>query len=450
MVAARRILVLDDDPTGSQAVHDLAVVFDPGDAPRALAESGSAFVLTNSRSLGEAEALALTRAVAEPVLADADLRRGLHLVSRGDSTLRGHVIAEPHALADAWERVGVRVDGFLFAPAMIEAGRFTRDDTHYAVVGGEELPVAATDFARDATFGYQSSDLRDFLAEKSQGTPHPVRPDEVLSLGLDVVERGPGAVAAVLGRARDRAWVAVNATSNAHLDTVAQGLALVEAEGRTFVSRCAPSFVRALAGLGVVPPLDAADVRALTGPGRGERGLVVVGSHVDLTSRQLAEVQRRSGLREVELDVAEILLAGADGVVEEAARAVREAWAEGSDVVVFTSRALARGEDPEESLRIARVVSDAVVSLVRRVRGERPAWVVAKGGITSHEVAHGGLGITRARVAGQFFPGQISLFAPEEAPPEVLGCPYVVFPGNVGSETALADVIDVLREARSG
>ncbi|WP_341856899.1 nucleotide-binding domain containing protein [Brachybacterium sp. GPGPB12] len=127
------------------------------------------------------------------------------------------------------------------------------------------------------------------------------------------------------------------------------------------------------------------------------------------------------------------------GVSAQAAETLRS-----SDCVVFTSRDLVRTDDPAESLAIARGVSDAVVEVVRRVREAKPAWVVAKGGITSHEVAENGLGIRRARVEGQFWPGQVSLFSAQEAPDEVLGAPYVVFPGNVGGEQALADVVDVL------
>ena len=115
--------------------------------------------------------------------------------------------------------------------------------------------------------------------------------------------------------------------------------------------------------------------------------------------------------------------------------------------MLYTSRELVRSEDPAESLAIARRVSDAVVEVVQQVRTARPAWVVAKGGITSHEVAANGLGIRRARVEGQFWEGQVSLFSAQEAPAEVLGMPYVVFPGNVGGEQALADVVDTLTAA---
>lgn len=115
-------------------------------------------------------------------------------------------------------------------------------------------------------------------------------------------------------------------------------------------------------------------------------------------------------------------------------------------MLLATSRVLARGQDAATSLEIARSVSAGLVETVARVRAARPSWVLAKGGITSHDVAVGGLGITRARVAGQLLPG-ISLFLPVDAPPEVRQTPYVVFPGNVGGPDAVADAVAVLQTA---
>jgi uncharacterized protein YgbK (DUF1537 family) len=112
-----------------------------------------------------------------------------------------------------------------------------------------------------------------------------------------------------------------------------------------------------------------------------------------------------------------------------------------SDVLLFTSRMLLRGVDAETSLEIARTVSTAVVEVVRGALSARPAWVVAKGGITSHDVAVRGLGIRRAEVLGQLLPGMVSVLRPIEAASEAVGTPYVVFAGNVGDETTLADVV---------
>ncbi|MEX5237290.1 four-carbon acid sugar kinase family protein [Kocuria arenosa] len=448
MTAPRTLLVLDDDPTGSQCVHDVDVVLelDPAPVLDVVRHPGrTCFVLTNSRARPEAEAVAVNTELVSAVLGSlvAEDLPLPHLVSRSDSTLRGHVIAEPTALADALERHGVAVDGFLFAPAMIEAGRYTEGDIHYAVLQGRPMPVGETDFAADATFGYSSSDLKDFLVERSGET---LERSGILSIGLDDIRSGGvPAVAGILRRARDRAWVVVNATSYADLDTVAEALAVLESEGRTFVTRCGPSFVRPLAGLADSRVLGPEDITV--GLGRLPHGLVAVGSHVGLTNRQLAELRTRRDLFEVELHVPALLDDDArPGCVADAVARITEALGT-SDAVVWTSRELVRTDDPDGSLAIARSVSDALVEVVHGVARARPAWVVAKGGITSHEVAHRGLGIRRATVAGQFFPGQVSMFQPTDAPDTTRGGPYVVFPGNVGGQSALADVVDVLDRA---
>ncbi|WP_114853104.1 four-carbon acid sugar kinase family protein [Brachybacterium sp. YJGR34] len=442
---ARRLLVLDDDPTGSQCVAhvDVALDLDPAIPRGVLAEPGSTcFVLTNTRALDEAEAVALNRRVLAGVLADPAVRDGLHVVSRSDSTLRGHVVAEPTAIADELAAHGIDVDAILLAPAMLEAGRYTREDVHYAVVDGEARRVEDTDFARDATFGYTHSDLRAFLAERSDGA---IAAADVLSIGLeDIRAGGVERVHQILSTARDRRWVVVNATEYSDMEVVAEAVARREAEGRTLITRCGPSFVRPLAGQRGAEVVDAAAVSIPEG--RLPHGLVVVGSHVGLTTRQLRAVQERGTLVEVEIDVPSLLDERRAAHLREVADRVREALRE-DDCVVYTSRDLVRTEDPAESLAIARSVSDAVVEVVQRVRTARPAWVVAKGGITSHEVAANGLGIRRARVEGQFWPGQVSLFSAQEAPEEVMGMPYVVFPGNVGGEQALAEVTGRLAAA---
>jgi len=442
--------VLDDDPTGSQAVHDVQVVtVTDEDAYRPAFEgpAGTCFVLTNTRSLDEAGAVALNDRVARGLL-DAGGRLGgrVQLVSRSDSTLRGHVMAEVAALQEVQRSVtGRGFDGVLLAPAFLEAGRLTAGDIHWARVSGSLVPVGETEFAGDATFGYSASDLRDFIIEKSGGA---LGPGQVLSLSLtDIRAGGPERVAGLLSGVRDGQWVVVNATEYSDLDTVALGVLLAEQAGRSILFRTGPSFVRSLAGMGPKVPLRGAELFGPSGPAPGGHGLVVVGSHVGQTSRQVAALRARGGVTEVELDVP-ALLSGQD-VVNAAAAAVAGALGR-SDVVLYTSRALVRGRDRADSLAIARTVSAALSRVVRDALAAGPAWVVAKGGITSHDVAVGGLGIRRAEVAGQLFPGVISVFRPLDAAPAALGKPYVVFAGNVGDDDTLADVVAILNGAGEG
>jgi uncharacterized protein YgbK (DUF1537 family) len=444
--AGRRIAVLDDDPTGSQTVHHVAVVtvLDPAEYAAGLAEPGSTcFVLTNTRSLSEADAAELNLAAGRALFAlGARLGAPVEIISRSDSTLRGHVIAEVRALDAARREVtGRGYDGVLLAPAFFEAGRVTAGDVHWARVAGEWLPAGETEFARDASFGYAASDLKAFVSEKSGGA---IASGDVHSIGLDDIRAGgPARVAEILHGVTHGAFVVVNATEYSDLEVVVLGLHEAERSGRAFLYRTGPSFVRALAGLEPRAPLRAGDLWPNGHP--GGHGLVVVGSHVGLTTRQLAVARSRGNLVGVELDVTAIAdPQRRDGHVADTTAGVVAALAH-SDVVLFTSRTLARGTDAADSLRISRAVSTAVVDVVRGARSARPAWVIAKGGITSHDVAARGLGIRRAEVLGQMQTGIVSVLRPIEAAPEAVGVPYVVFAGNVGDETTLASVVDVFR-----
>ena len=99
------------------------------------------------------------------------------------------------------------------------------------------------------------------------------------------------------------------------------------------------------------------------------------------------------------------------------------------------------GQDRESSLRIGQIISSALVAVVKSL-SERSAWVIAKGGITSSDVATQGLRIKRAEVLGQALPGiPIWRTGRESRWP---GMTYVVFPGNVGGPDALAEMIRAL------
>jgi uncharacterized protein YgbK (DUF1537 family) len=444
--AGRRIAVLDDDPTGSQTVHDVGVVtvFEPDEIAAGLSSAGSTcFFLTNTRSLSEADAVALNTRIGRTLFElAARLDAPIDVVSRSDSTLRGHVIAEVRAL-DAVRRevTGRGFDGVMMVPAYFEAGRFTAGNVHWARVDAEVVPAGETEFARDATFGYAASDLREFVAEKSGGT---IQPGEVLSITLDDIRLGgPRRVAEILTGVTGGAFVVVNAVEYADLDVVVLGLLDAAAAGKSILYRTGPSFVQPLAGLDPRDPLRASDIWPAGHP--GGHGLVVVGSHVGLTSRQVAVAQERGGLTEVELDVTAIAdSARRESHIADVARQVGSAL-DHSDVLLFTSRSLLRGRDATESLEISRRVSTAVIAVVRGALAARPAWVIAKGGITSHDVAVRGLGIRRATVLGQLLPGMVSVLRPTDAAPEVVGTPYVVFAGNVGDDTTLASVVDLFR-----
>lgn len=442
-----RVVVLDDDPTGTQSVQGVPVLtrWEPEDLRWAFAQPATVFfVLTNSRSLGEAAAADRVREVAEAVDRVArELSTHVVLVSRSDSTLRGHFPLETDTLADVARAHGRPYDAVLLVPAYIDAGRVTVNDVHYARSGDTFIPVGATDYATDATFGYSTSHLRNWVEEKSAGR---VAAADVASVTLaDIRDGGPDRVRDVLLSCRGGRNVVVNAVDTADLDVFVLGLVAAEATGWRALYRTGPSFVPARAGLTPRPPLTHDEL--FPGGARSGHGLVVVGSHVDLTTRQLARLRQWDDLRFVELDVPALLDQGRSAGEQD--RCAAELITAGQDTVLVTSRQLVAGATGAASLDIARTVSTALVGLTSRlVREAPPAWVVAKGGITSSDIATDGLSVRRATVLGQLFPGIVSAWRHEGGDGDTLvGLPYVVFAGNVGDESTLADAVSLLRGA---
>ena len=452
MTSGRKVVALDDDPTGVQTVHDVAVLarWDPAAlAAELLRPEPLFFVLTNSRSLPEARATELNHEIAGNLLA-ASRETGVPFViaSRSDSTLRGHFPAETDALA---ERIG-GIAGVLICPAFFEGGRVTAGDMHFVREGDRLVPAAETEFARDATFGYHARSLPDWVAEKSHG-----RTDsgDVASLSLQTIRLGgPDAVAAQLRETRGGQPIVVNAIDYSDLWIVVLGLLQAEAEGKRFLYRTGASFVRARAGIDARPLLSRIDLFGMPAP-RPARGVVIVGSHVRRTSEQLQRLlgsgnDERDPSRNsvsaaivgVEVDVPTVLRGelAATHEVERVARRAEEAVASGVTPVIYTSRNVARGPSGDDLL-VARLVSDALVGVVRALT-TRPDFIVGKGGITSSDVGTRGLETKRAIVLGQIRPGvPVWRLGAESRFPSL---PYVVFPGNVGGPETLAEIVHEL------
>ncbi|MCC6174531.1 MAG: hypothetical protein IT305_04430 [Chloroflexi bacterium] len=441
----RRLVVLDDDPTGTQTSHDVLVVTDwtEEELTAALRESHPAiFVLTNSRSLPETEAAALA-AEAGRNLARASRAAGVDVAIgyRGDSTLRGHYPAESWALRDAFAaESGKPFDGEILAPFFEEGGRFTIGDTHYVLQGETLVPAGDTEFARDAAFGYRSSFLPAWVQEKSQGR---VAAGVVRSVPLEVVRsEGPDQVAARLADVSGGTIVVANAASYRDMEVFVLGLLRAEAAGKRFLYRVSASFVRVRAGLEARPLLTTKDLFPSGVPTAG--GITIVGSHVRRSTEQLEQAVHLPDLQVRELRVARLLEpATRDAEVHEAAEWLEHHYTNGRHALLYTSRDVVLGGSAEESLRVSQTVSAAVVDVARQLQTP-PRYVIAKGGITSNDLAIKAFGARRATVPGQVAPGvPCWVLGPESRFP---GVPYVIFPGNVGTPKTLADVIMMLRE----
>ncbi len=434
------VVVIDDDPTGTQTVHGVPVLtaWDVQDLEQELAAGTRVFfLLSNSRALPQEQAVALAREMGANLgQASKSAGRPIEVISRSDSTLRGHFPAETDALAEA---LGLRPDAVVVAPYFREGGRYTIGDIHYVKQGASLVPAAQTDFAQDPSFGYRHSDLRLWTEEKTGGR---WRSDRVATLPLDAIRQGgPSALLPLLLSLRDGTPVAVNAADDRDLEVVVTALAQAAAQGKRFLYRTAASFAKVRGGIADRPLLNGADLPSPPADARG--GLVVVGSYVPLSSRQLARLITQPGWIPIEIDVAAVVNSESRAhSLATAAAALNEALKANRSVALYTSRTHLAGRDSAETLAIGRQVSDALVSLVRDL-AVRPRFLVGKGGITSSDLATRALNVRRALVLGQIAPGVPVWQLGDES--RFPGLPYVVFPGNVGSETTLAEVAAALR-----
>ncbi|MDE2774598.1 MAG: hypothetical protein OXI77_01525 [Chloroflexota bacterium] len=433
----RKIFVLDDDPTGTQTVHD-TVVLTEWTVPALVRELDSAdpvcYILTNSRSVGAAEAVALNQDITRNLRSAAgQTGRRFTVISRSDSTLRGHFPAETDALAESAE---APPDAVLLIPAFMAGGRFTIQGLHYVEEGGLLVPAARTPYAEDAVFGYRHSEMRKWVEEKTSGR---VQSQDVISLSIEVIRSGgPDAVEEILRGLHGGAVCVVDAVSERDLEVVALACIRAEAAGVRLIYRTAASFAGIRGGIPIQPPLDAADITPMSEHG----GLVVVGSYVKKSTDQLAALLASGLVKGVELPVANLLRsedldAFLGSIADELAAILRD----GKHAALYTSREFVSGYDDDSSLAIGRRVSKSLVDVVRRLPVS-PRFIIAKGGVTSSDLATGALAIKRATVLGQILPG-IPLWQPD-ANSRYPGGAYIVFPGNVGDDGALLRAVQIL------
>ncbi|MCR5088638.1 MAG: hydroxyacid dehydrogenase [Oscillospiraceae bacterium] len=445
LVALNRIIVvLDDDPTGVQTVNNVFVYtgWDFETLRDAFWSSERMFfILTNSRGLTSSESRSQHREIAENLLrASEETGKRFLLLSRGDSTLRGHWPMETEVLREVLEAGnGRRYDGEVIYPFFPEGGRYTLSDVHYALQNEKLVPVGQTEFARDKSFGYTASALSEWCEEKSAG-----RFPASSCCRISLAELRTGNTEKIVERLMAvTGFEKITADSADYEDVRVFAAALCEAvaAGKEYLFRCAAALPKVLGAVEDKPLLTRED---LIDRGNRNGGIILVGSHVNKTTRQLECLKTGSlPIEFIQFDQHLVLEEG--GLEKETERVVAQVEAllpAGRSVAVFTRRE--RLDLPEEDgdlqLRISTRISDALTAVIGNL-STRPSFIVAKGGITSSDVGTKALKVRKALVKGQIRPGiPVWQTGPESRFP---GLPYVIFPGNVGAED------DLLRIART-
>lgn len=440
----KKIVVLDDDPTGVQTVHDISVYtnWTKDSIRKGFEEENNLFyVLTNSRGFTKERTTEAHKEIAA-VVDEVSKETGKEyiFISRSDSTLRGHYPLEPALLKDAYEKnTGSQIDGEVMCPFFKEGGRYTIDDVHYVKYGDELVPAAETEFAKDKTFGYTKSDIKEYVEEKTGGA---YKAADVVSISLeDIHNMDFDKIEAQLMAVKDFNKIVVNAIDYVDVKVFCVALYRAMAKGKVFMFRTAAAIVKVMGGV-TDQPLLTREQMVVKETSNG--GIIVVGSHTDKTTKQVEMLKENNDIMFVELDAT--LVKDPEAFQKEVDRCLaleEEYIRNGKTVCVYTTRALITADtgDKEDDLRLAVRISDAVQSLVGRL-SIVPSFVIAKGGITSSDVGTKALAVQKANVLGQIKPGIPVWQTGDESKFPLT--PYVIFPGNVGEISTLKEAAEVL------
>ncbi|MFI8495737.1 four-carbon acid sugar kinase family protein [Peribacillus butanolivorans] len=442
----KKIIVLDDDPTGVQTVHGISVYTDwsAESIEAGFAEENSMFfILTNSRGFTAAETEQAHKEIANVIQHTAEKQNEeFIIISRGDSTLRGHYPLETEVLKETVEaQSDMQFDGEVIMPFFKEGGRFTINNIHYVQDEHDLVPAGETEFAKDRTFGYKSSHLGEWAEEKSNGA---FKAEDAVYLSLESIrDLDIDGLVSQLMAVKDFNKIIVNAVE--YVDAKVVVIALIRAlkAGKHFMFRSAAALTKIIGGVSDKALLTKEE---LMKDHSDHGGLIMIGSHVKKTTEQFEALQTCNFIEFIEFDVHLVLYpdkfeAEIQRIIETSEQLIRK----GQTVAVYTKRErLDLGENKkEEELKLSVKISDAVTSIVKRLE-VRPSFIIAKGGITSSDIGTNGLSVKRATVAGQIKPGiPVWLTGSESKFP---GIAYVIFPGNVGSRTTLKEVAELLHQ----
>ena len=440
----KKIVVLDDDPTGVQTVHDISVYtsWDKDSIRAGFDEENSLFyVLTNSRGFTAEQTTKAHHEIAAVVDEVAkETGKEYIFISRSDSTLRGHYPLETELLkADYEKNTGKVIDGEILCPFFKEGGRFTIENVHYVKYGDELVPANETEFAKDKTFGYTAATMPEYVEEKTTGA---YKKEDVTCISLeDIHNMEIDKIEEQLLAVHDFNKIIVNAVDYVDVKVFCVALYRAMRKGKVYMMRTAAAIVKVMGGV-TSQPLLTREQMVVKETENG--GIIVVGSHTEKTTRQVEALKELKEIEFIELDAT---LVKDDAAFEaEVQRCLEEEEAcikSGRTVCCYTTRALITADtgDKEDELRLSVKISDAVQSLVGRL-SVTPAFVIAKGGITSSDVGTKALAVKRANVLGQIRPGIPVWQTGDESRFPLT--PYVIFPGNVGDDETLREAVEIL------
>ena len=446
-----KFVVIDDDPTGSQTVHDclLLLKWDFATLVKGFeAESNLFFILANTRSLSENDAKLTIEEICKnlkAVIASEAYEDEIIFISRGDSTLRGHNFLEPIAINNCLGPF----DATFHIPAFIEGKRFTINGSHFV----DKIPINQTIFARDKIFGYETSNIKNLLFQKSK---FQINLDDIQNLLLSDLEilndEENNIVFKKLKNLKNNKHVIVDVKDYSHLKKFSLIIKKLTKQ-KKFLFRTAASFISSISEKKSNPHDEIlfSNLRIKNKEKSFLPGLVIVGSYVELSTLQLKNLLEISTCMPIELDVFEFFrITSSENnqkqrnlFKNEFLSKIRFSFEIGKTPVLFTSRKFMSLDDSEQfnfynslALFIAELVADLKYEI---------GYLISKGGITTNVILSNGLNADYVYLEGQILTG-ISVVTYNLKNDQKL--PIVTHPGNIGPKDSLVNIWKVLEKKK--
>ena len=444
-----KFVVIDDDPTGSQTVHDclLLLKWDCSTLVKGFeSKSNLFFILANTRSLSENDAKSTIKEICKNlknVITSQAYEEEIIFISRGDSTLRGHNYLEPIALNSCLGPF----DATFHIPAFIEGKRLTTNGAHFV----DKTPISQTIFAKDKIFGYETSNVKKLLFQQSKSQ---INFEDIQNLFFSDIEmlndEENNIVFKTLKNLNNNKHVVVDVENYSQLKKFSLVIKKLIKQ-KKFLFRTAASFISSISEKKSFSQSEIffSNLRIRNKEKSFLPGLIIVGSYVELSTIQLNNLLEISNCNPVELDVFEFFkITSSDNnqkrrnlFKNKFLKEIRFSFEKGKTPVLFTSRKF-MSLDASELFNFYNVLACFIAELVADLKYEI-GYLISKGGITTNLILSNGLNADYVYLEGQILTG-ISVVTCNLKNGEKL--PVVTHPGNIGTKDSLVNIWKVFEK----
>jgi len=445
-----KIIIIDDDPTGSQTVSGchLILKWDYQTLLKGLKSSSNLlFILANTRSLSEKDVkIRLTEicsSLKEIMNNSLFAEEEFVVISRGDSTLRGHNFIEPFIINDLLGPF----DATFYIPAFIEGNRTTVNGNHFV----DNVPINKTIFSKDKIFGFNTSNVKELIIEQSNYQLDSNNIENIFIKDFEVLETNqPNKLYRYMAKLNNNKKVIVDIEDYSHLDKFS-GIVKSLLKKRKFLFRSAASFISSLSDVKRIQKdhIYFSKLRRKNNNNKTMQGLIVVGSYVELTTLQLNKVLEISLCKPIEINVLKLYaffklednLKHINSLKKLLLNSIRQNLIQNSIPILYTSREIISPRDKNELIQFQLFLSTFISEIVSAIKNEI-GYLISKGGITTNTIISKGLQADSVYLEGQILPG-ISLVT-LNLQKQKGKLPIVTFPGNIGNHMSLLKALEIL------